>query len=572
MVSAETSAGPGGPSSRAWCITLALACLLYLAPMLALLWDFLPHLGACVLDTRHLACSNYDKIYELERTYPGDFSRAWNIARQYFSGGGVGLEPMAFNLLPTALVALAGLLLPLIAAYNLVVIAAWQANGLAACALAYHLTRHRGGALLCGFLFAFAPLTLGTLYCRSLDYGLSFVLPLLLLLAWLVRQRSGRIWPVLLGLGLVLLGLVNQYYLVGFSLLLLAWAAYTLWSPAVQDAVSPRTAVLRLALACAGALLLLSPWLLVEVLKLQAEHPTASRLLIDDNPDPPALFWSYDLQTNGLVWLLLATPLAVAGVALRGRLRRADGWFLAAVAVAASATLYFALPALRGTMQALPVLWRMREVDKVVVIPLLLVTLLAGAGWAALSRRVKQPALLVGLHLLLLAACTGSLLQGAGWWRDLAARSPSLTIPDNVIRQIQSLPRPQLVALATDQVNEHLPYSFQLTLRHRTGLLMMEPEATEQLQQRLQQGLGISLRGDVKSEEPGAPPRRRKPAPRCMVLALFGSAAPGARGSELFSAEGSTQVAAEAMARLGFGKLLHRQMGLLVAASSGCVR
>ena len=94
------------PDRRAWILTLLAGAGVYLAFMVVALWDFWPHLSACVLDTRHLACANYDKIYELERTYPGDFHRAWSISSDLLDGRSVGMEPMAFNLLPTALVGL----------------------------------------------------------------------------------------------------------------------------------------------------------------------------------------------------------------------------------------------------------------------------------------------------------------------------------------------------------------------------------------------------------------------------------------------------------------------------------
>ena len=560
---AQDSGSSGAPGRRAWALTLLAGAGVYAALMLVALWDFWPHLSACVMDTRHLACSNYDKIYELERTYPGDFDRAWSIASDFFAGRGVGTEPMAFNLLPTALVGLLALILPLVTAYNLVTLGAWLATGLAACALVFFLTRHRGGAVVGGYLFAFSPMAFATQYCRSLDYELAFPLPLLLLMMWGTRTRRSRWWPAALGVMLVVLGLINQYYLVGMSLLLVAWAAFIYLRPLPASAggIGAAAGVARLALACLGALAVLSPWLLVEVLKLQAEHPQATRLLIDATPDPPAMFWRFDLHHTGAVWLLLAAPLALAGVALPSRLRRADRLFFAAAAVFAVVVLYFVIPLLRGVMRELPVLWRMREVDKIAVLPALLTTLLGGVGWAALLGKVRGRPLQIALHALVLAGCLGSVLEGASWWRGISSSSPSMSIPAEVAAKLQGQnPRPLVAALATTDVNEHLPYSFQISLRYRTSAQMVEPEQAGRLQARLQKELGVPIRGDVKEGDPAPPPGpRRGPKAvkgRCEVLALF------------HSPQSASPI--QALSRVGFDQVLFSSEGLVVAGSPTC--
>ena len=558
----QDNGSSGPPGKRAWALTLLAGAGLYLGLMVIALWDFWPQLGACVMDTRHLACSNYDKIYELERTYPGDFSRAWSIARDLVAGQGAGTEPMAFNLLPTALVAALALVLPLVAAYNLITLGAWLTNGLAACALVFYLTRHRGAAMLGGFLFAFSPMAFATQYCRSLDYELAFPLPLLLMMLWGARARRSPWWPAALGLMLVVLGLINQYYLVGMAGLLVVWAAFVVFRPLQGDPASPTpvVSVVRLALACLAALLVLSPWLLVELLKLQAEHPLATRLLIDDSPDPPAMFWRFDLHHTGTVWLLLAAPLAVAGVALPSRTRRADRLFLAAVAAAAIIALYFVLPYLRGAMRELPVLWRMREVDKIAALPALLTALLGAMGWSVLANKVRGRLPQIALNVGVLAICAWSTLQGVGWWNEVSSRSPSMAIPQRVARSIERLTPPALVAaLATTDVNEHLPYSFQISLHHRTGVQMVEPGQAIRLQARLQRELGLPIRGDVKDSASGSGPqahRQNTSAHRCVVLALF--FAP------------NKLKPAEALARAGFTRVMFSGEGWVMAGSAAC--
>ncbi len=562
MQTMEQDSGSDGVSGRrAWVLTLAAAAAIYAVLMVVVLWDFWPHVGACVLDTRHLACSNYDKIYELERTYPGDFSRAWSIASDYLDGRGVGTEPMAFNLLPTALVGLLALVLPLVTAYNLITIGAWLANGLAACALTFFICRRRVAAVLGGFLFAFSPMAFSTQYCRSLDYELAFPLPILLMLMWGVRARRSLWWPISLGGMLVVLGLINQYYLVGMAALLLAWAAYA-WLrplPAAPRAPTAAAVVTRLALACLAALVVLSPWLLVEVLKLQAEHPLATRLLIHDSPDPPALFWRFDLHHTGWVWSLAAAPLALAALALPSRVSRADRLFLAACAAAVIVTLWFVLPQLRGVMRELPVLWRMREVDKIAALPAMLTALLGGVGWTALTGKLTGRAPRLILHGLVLALCLWSVAQGRQWWSEESARSPSLAIPPQVAATLEGLsPRPLIAALATTDVNEHLPYSFQLSLRYRTGAQMVDPEQAGQLQARLQELLGVRIRGDVKTTGAARRPRREDHVTsRCQVLALFYSPHKPLRPQK-------------AMAQLGYGLVLFSGEGLVVAGNASC--
>ena len=544
---------------RDWFITLLAGAGVYLAFIGVALWDFWPHLGACVMDTRHLACANYDKIYELERTYPGDFHRAWSIAADLLGGRGVGTEPMAFNLLPTALVGLLGLVLPMFTAYNLVTLGAWLTNGLAACALVFFVTRHRAAAVLGGFLFAFSPMVFATQHCRSLDYELAFPLPLLLLAMWGVRARPGKSWPTALGALLVVLGLINQYYLVGMAALLVAWAALCYLRPVSEtDAPSPAAAVLRLALACLGALLVLSPWLLVEVLKLQAEHPEATRLLIADTPDPPAMFWRFDLEHTGTAWLVLTMPLVAAGVALSSRVRRADRLFLAGAVLLFVVLLYFVLPPLHGAMRELPVLWRMREVDKISALPALLCAWLGGVGWATVASRLPNRAARLAAHGVALALCLWCTLQGVSWWQTISSNSPTMTIPDELARRLERLsPRPLVAALATHDVNEHLPYSFQIALRHRTGAEMVEPGEAATLQARLQKLLGVPIRGDVKEAGDAPPPRRKKRSPaRCQVLGVF-----FARHKD--PPTGSLQW-------MGFTRVLHTGQGLVVAGTVAC--
>ncbi len=547
------------PDRRAWILTLLAGAGVYLAFMVVALWDFWPHLSACVLDTRHLACANYDKIYELERTYPGDFHRAWSISSDLLDGRSVGMEPMAFNLLPTALVGLLGLLLPMFTAYNLVTLGAWLTGGLAACALVLFVTRHRSAAVLGGFLFAFSPMVFATQHCRSLDYELTFPLPLLLLVMWGMRRRPGKGWAAALAALLVVLGLINQYYLVGMAALLVAWAAFCYLLPLPdEDAPTARSTVARLALACLGAFLVLSPWLLVEVLKLQAEHPEATRLLIDDTPDPPAMFWRFDLQHTGTAWLVLALPLAAAGVALSSRVRRADRLLLAGAVVTFVVLLYFVLPSLRGAMRELPVLWRMREVDKISALPALLCALLGGLGWSALARRLPNRAARLAAHGVALALCLWCTLQGVGWWQAISSSSPSMTISDELAGRLERLsPRPLVAALATHEVNEHLPYSFQIALRYRTGAEMVEPGEAEALQTRLQKVLGLPIRGDVKQGGDAPPPRQRKRDPaRCRVLGVF-----FARHRD--PPTGSLQW-------MGFTRVLHTGRGLVVAGTDAC--
>lgn len=551
------------PSPRNWAVPLV-ALALYGAALAALLWDFWPAFADHALDTRCLACANYDKVDELTRAQEGDLLRTLALSRDYFSGAKLDLDPVVYNLLPATLVSALGRLMPLVTAYNLVSVAAWLANGLAAMALVWWLTRRAGPALLGGFLFCFSPFMIYTHLCRSLDYGLAFPLPLILLLLLVMQRARAWGWVVAYGAGLVLLALVNQYYSVGLGLFLAGWLVLLLLDRGA-DPDARREALVRFCVGSVAPLLLLAPLIMVELTRLRAER-SISKLTIEDNADPSHMIWAFGQATSGWSWLLICLPLAAAALALRSRVSAAHRWLMAGGTAALVLLTWAVLPAARGLMSQLPVLWRMREVDKIAVLPALLLATLAGVELAATLDRLRGRGQRLALGVALLACCGLCLVQGARWWSDVTAGAPRLTLPRQVVARL-SASTPDLVVLSAAQDSEHLPRVLQLMLHRRTGAGRLDPPQEALARQGIQHALGLPLRG--AGEHQAAPSTGRGPAlghllrRKCVALVLH-------LRSLYLARQLPTGRVASALDQLGLTRRIHQGQGLVVALSPPC--
>ncbi len=545
-----------------WASTLLLAAGLYLCVALLSEWDFLPWFGTHPLDTRWLVCSGVDKLDELRSAleFSATMSATWGTMVDALRGAALDPVRADFNPIPKALIWLGQLVLPSIWAYNLLVLLVWVANGLAVAALALRLSGSRGGALLAGFLFAFSPLWVSVLHCRSLDYGMFFFVPLLLLVLVQLRSSPRLGWVVALALGLALLVLANQYYTLGLALVLLGWLVAALALGPSTAAEPGRASLLaKLCLGGLGAALILSPWLFTEWRLLQVQQ-----LAMDpaDSNVGRSFFQPLAVRAGlgpglGLAWCWLVGLLGAVGLVFGPRAHRVERILLGggalALVLAQQQIAEHALVVAQALWE-LPVLWRVRACRLAATLLVFLAATLAGVGFATLWRRAASRGGRLVLAAVVVGACALSLREGRRWWDEscLASATP-IYFSDELFGRLHGLrPSPTLVILEGPARRDDLPQALSGYFEIRAGIRPAPPGPQQDLERRLaawRSGAGVPA---ARPAGPGGS--------RCQLVLLDSSQGSG------FDA----QSAAEALGALGFDRVLAQEAGWTVAHDAGC--
>ena len=541
-------------------MTLALAVVIYLAVLLVLKWDFWPDFDVYVLDVRWTVCSSVDKLDELKSSQEigNSLGRDLQQLQYFYTGQPVSPKLMDFNPLPKVIVWLLSQVLLPVAAYNVAVIVIWLLNGLALCALVLYLTRVRSGALLAGLVFAFSPFMFSVQHCRSLDYGMFFLVPQAVLLLVLVRDRRGWGWVVALGLTLCALVLSHQYYALGLGVFLIPWLALVLISP---GPLGRRRAVLRLLLAGLCALVLTGPWLLFEVNMLQIQQ---GMMGARDSNMGRSFFRALSLTEDlGLAWTALTAGLAVAGLALGGRARLGERLVFAitaALLVGAqhliSSNAYEVALLMQDTA-----LWRVRACRLSGTLVVCLGAALAGIGWAALLTRLRWRWVQVVLGLGAAAGCTLFLAEDLRWWERMRVEMPRLSFPRQVIQRVKDLsPDPRVYAISLTPKLDLASYAGTF-LEIQAEASRGPGELERYLQQAVRSRMGLRLPGASQGEGPAT--RRMLPRAvlhrRCNVVVVRGGVGPEATPSPR-----------RALAAVGFSRLLYEGDGWTIAHNKRC--
>jgi len=485
-------------SWRLWLSTLGGALVLYLAAILVSNWGFLPWFERYPFDTRWLVCSGADKLDELNSSLvlASSSARDWQLFTGFFRGEVVDPGRMDFNPIPKALIwALSRQLAP-IAAYNVAVIGVWLLNGLSVCALTLHLTRCRSAAWLGGFLFAFSPFWTSIQHCRSVDYGLFFLVPLLLLLLALMRERRSWLWVLAFALGLGVLIMANQYYTLGLALMMIPWTVLLLAAP-VPGGPGRWAALLRLLLAGLGGLALVSPWLVFEwgMLGVQREVMAAADINIGRSFFQPLALRPDVGPGLGLFWTGFVLLLAAAGLFFPSRRRLGERIFLAAallLLVPAQQLIADNATEVGLFMKEHALLWRIRSCRLLATLAVFCAPLLAGLGFGALYRPLKRWSLRAPLLALAALACTLFVREGQLWWgRLVSGDAPCMHFPDALFAEAAALrPVPRLVVLS-GQRND-VAHGVALYFEIRSGLNEAPPALHEELRRALATGGSLS--------------------------------------------------------------------------------
>ncbi|MDP7111366.1 MAG: hypothetical protein QGH45_05360, partial [Myxococcota bacterium] len=124
--------------------TLLIALPIYGAGVGLLVRDFLPSADRVVYDCRTMVCGNQDKLDELAAAGGHELGTLEYLVRSYLGGDPMPRHEVNFNPLPVlALSAVSRLAAPVLA-YNLVLVVAWIAAGLAMCGAVVVLARSPG--------------------------------------------------------------------------------------------------------------------------------------------------------------------------------------------------------------------------------------------------------------------------------------------------------------------------------------------------------------------------------------------------------------------------------------------
>ncbi len=501
--------------------TVSVALPLYGVAVALLAADFLPSSGQVVYDCRWMVCGNQDKLDELAAAGSHELGALEALVRGHLAGDPPPRHEVNFNPLPVLAVTAASAVVPPVAAYNAVLLAAWVGAGLAMCLAVVAIARSPGAGLVAGWLYLLAPMTVQIQHCRSLDYGLLLLLPLFLLA--LARAGRGGGWLASAALGLALLGLwaTNQYYAVAATGVAAAWTALALATPVGGEGWRDRVrSTLRLAAAVAGASALVAPWLFVEASALAARQGGDVALGIGEEMGGRAADQLAGWLHPRRPWTVPTLLLAAVGAVGAPRAARPVALALAGIALAGgvACALLLALDRpLVDAMRASPVAWRMREVHMMAAVPLSALALLAGLGWATVGRRARTAVPVAALLLASLALCLALPVDGRAWWREVRAGGRSVEVPQGIVDGLDALaPAPML--LVVDAADLDLGASLQVALAQRTEL----ERPSQELDHRLELLLGeqapdpVGLAAATAAELDGG-----------CVAALVRAAAPG---------------------------------------------
>jgi hypothetical protein len=533
--------------------TLLIALPIYGAGVGLLVRDFLPAADRVVYDCRTMVCGNQDKLDELAAAGGHELGTLKHLVRSYLRGEPMPQYEVNFNPLPVlALSAVSRLAAPVVT-YNLVLVGAWIAAGLAMCGAVVVLARSPGAGLVAGWLYLLAPMTVQIQHCRSLDYGLLFLLPL-----WLLSLvRAGSRWLSAAGLAvcLVCLWATNQYYAAAATALAAGWALLALSSPVGGDDRGQRgMAALRVAVAVASAMLVVGPWLMVEATALAARHGDDLALGIGEEMGSRAssqlAVWFHPLRP----WTLPVLGLALAGLLLSPLRSRAAarGLGLAGLVggITCGALLLFD-QALVDAMRSSDVAWRMREIHMLTVVPATAICMLAGLGWAAVASRARGGAAVAALLVATLALGGSLPLDGRSWWQQRRATGSSLEVPPSVVAAVAGL-TPAPLLLVVDAADPDLGASLQVVVALQTPV--------ERPSQALDRQLKDLLTGRAADPKAVAASASAEIEPRCVAALLRGDLA----------GNGATEQSRALLVELGIGIPLHRDGDWILLHNDRC--
>ena len=543
-------------------LTLGAATLLYLTLLLVLKWDFLPAADVYVLDVRWPVCSSVDKLDELKSSQEmgnslgRDLQQLW----YFYSGQPVSPKRMDFNPLPKVIIWLLSQVLAPVLAYNATLVLIWLLNGLVICGLVFYLTRVRSAGLLGGLVFAFSPLMFSVQHCRSLDYGMFFLVPLAVLLLALVRDRGGWGWVVALGLNLFALVLSHQYYAMGMGVIVIPWLVLVLLSP---GPLGRRRALIRLVAAGLCALVLAGPWLIFEWKMLQIQQ---SMMEARDTNVGRSFFRALSVTEDlGLAWTIMTASLAALGLALAGRARLGERLVFAALAALLVGAQHLISENAYATAMLLQdtVLWRVRACRLSGTLVVCFGAILAGIGWGALITRLPWFWLRALLGLAAVAGCVLFLTEDLRWWERVRVHVPPLSFPRATIERIKLLgPDPRVYAISlTPRLNMA---SYAGTFLEIQAEASRGPSEMEQhLQQMVRKKMGLRMPGSPSDPHQGPAARRMLSEGelhrRCNVVVVRGGV-----GREATPSPG------RALAALGFTRILHEGQGWTIAHNRRC--
>lgn len=245
----------------------AAAAFLFIALAVAMTWPLAPNLDRAVSDPG----DPYINIWILDWDWRATFSRPLSLFHAN------AFHPAKYSLaFSENLYGIAVLLFPLraagvsaIAAYNVAMLAGFAFCGFAAYLLGRHLTRSWTAGVAAGIFYAFLPWRF--VHLSHLQHIWGGWLPLMLLALLLYAGRPTRRRAVLFAAMFVMNGLTNIHYLFFGAFATAVTAALLL----------PRRSWRELALAMAGALLILAPFLYpyLAVAKMYGMQRTAEEVM-----------------------------------------------------------------------------------------------------------------------------------------------------------------------------------------------------------------------------------------------------------------------------------------------------
>ena len=307
--------------------------------------------------------------------------------------------------------------LGLIATHNLLVLASFTASGVASAALARYMGLDRAAAFFAGAVYAFAPAVLSHLYVGHFELLWTAWMPAVLLLFLQLLDRDGSAWmrAMLLGLYFAAAAYTSPYYAVYSAELLTIVAAVRwrlFWRPAVLKqvvvaAAIALTAAAPLGMAYAGSAgarsnarnfgdYALEPiaWLLPSFMHpvlaepLKPAHRTIHRGR--NFPQETTGYLGYTVVALAVVVIVGRRGIATSGLDTRDR---------RLLAVVAAVFLILSLGAelkllgwrtgvlLPGAAFAeLPIISIARAPGRHVIVAMLALAVLAGAGWRSIAR------------------------------------------------------------------------------------------------------------------------------------------------------------------------------------------
>jgi len=518
-------------SARTLLATWAIATPLYLGALLYLAQDFLPVADQAVYDCRWMVCSNYDKLDEFAFVEGAELDRLSELVRIQLLGEPFPEHEVNFNPAPVLLVKAVSLILPPVVAYNVTVLLSWLGAGLAMAALVLGLTRVPAAGLLAGWLYLLAPATLYIQHCRSLDYGLLLLLPLILGLALRVGGSGG--WPSAAGLAvaLVLSWCTNQYYALGMSGFCLAWTVPVLLTRDGGRSIRVRSwGAFRLVAALALSLVVVAPWLWIEATALGARQDDMATYGVGTIETARVVGQLGGWVDPRRIWTLPVLALALVGAVVSTPAMGARARGLGAVAAAGIAAcglgLLLYVP-LSEFLRDSSVTWRMREIHLLSIIPATVVVALAGTGWAGIAARLRSTALAIGLLLLSTLLCAGILVDGAGWWPGVREEGTSLQVPESVVGAVAAIqPSPTLFVVAADGDPE-IASALQVVVAQRTEVQRLHPTADALVQD--------LFAGDEPPAAPGIPDDLSR---SCVVALVRGTGPPRAEALDTLATLG----------------------------------